>query len=113
MLSTWFRPPRRSCSSDIARFDERNTTMADRQSMTIEDVVRKAMAVDEHADVLRQSVRLVVHELMDGEVTELTGAAHGERNPHGRLTRRNGRRPRVAHQRRGDRWSDTMASNAS
>jgi putative transposase len=67
--------------------------MAERQSMTIEQVVRKVM-VDEHADVLRESVRLVVQELMDADVTELIGAAHGERNPDGRLTQRNGYRSR-------------------
>jgi transposase-like protein len=49
---------------------------------------------DEHADVLRESVRLVVQELMELEVSELIGAAHGERNPDGRLTQRKGYRPR-------------------
>ena len=67
--------------------------MAERQSMTIDEVVRKVM-VDEHADVLRESVRLVVQELMDAEVSELIGAAHGERNPDGRMTQRNGYRHR-------------------
>jgi transposase-like protein len=67
--------------------------MAERQSMTIEEVVRKVM-VDEHADVLRESVRLVVQQLMDAEVSELIGAGHGERNPDGRLTQRNGYRRR-------------------
>jgi putative transposase len=67
--------------------------MAERQSMTIEEVVRRVM-VDEHADVLRESVRLVVQQLMDAEVTELIGAAHGERNPDGRMTQRNGYRHR-------------------
>jgi putative transposase len=35
----------------------------------------------EHADVLRESVRLVVQELMDAEVSELIGAELGERTP--------------------------------
>jgi putative transposase len=74
--------------------------MADGQSMTIEEVVRKVM-VDEHADVLRESVRLVAQQLMESEVTELVGAAHGERNPGGRLTQRNGHRPREWHTRVG------------
>ena len=74
--------------------------MAVGQSMTIEEVVRKVM-VDEHADVLRESVRLVCQELMEGEVSELIGAAHGERNPEGRLTQRNGYRPREWHTRVG------------
>jgi hypothetical protein len=67
--------------------------MAERQSMTIDEVVRRVM-VDEHADVLRESVRLVVQELMDAEVSELIGAAHGERKPDGRMTQRNGYRYR-------------------
>jgi putative transposase len=74
--------------------------MADGQSMTIEQVVRKVM-VDEHADVLRESVRLVAQQMMESEVTELVGAAHGERNPGGRLTQRNGHRPREWHTRVG------------
>jgi putative transposase len=74
--------------------------MADGQSMTIEEVVRKVM-VDEHADVLRESVRLVAQQMMESEVTELVGAAHGERNPGGRLTQRNGHRPREWHTRVG------------
>ncbi|MCA1705852.1 MAG: IS256 family transposase, partial [Actinobacteria bacterium] len=74
--------------------------MADRQSMTIEEVVRKVMA-DEHADVLRESVRLLAQELMECEVSELIGAAHGERNPEGRMAQRNGYRPREWHTRAG------------
>jgi putative transposase len=71
----------------------RATAMAERQSMTLEQVVREVLA-DEHADVLRESVRLVVQELMNAEVSELIGAGHGERNPEGRMTQRNGYRPR-------------------
>ena len=67
--------------------------MAEKQSMTIEQVAREVMA-GEHADVLRESVRLVVQELMNAEVSELIGAARGERNPEGRLTQRNGYRRR-------------------
>jgi hypothetical protein len=62
----------------------RATAMAESKSMTIEQVVRELMA-GEHADVLRESVRLVVKELMNAEVSELIGAAHGERNPEGRM----------------------------
>jgi putative transposase len=71
----------------------RETAMAETNSMTLEQVVREVMA-GEHADVLRESVRLVVQELMNAEVSELIGAAHGERNPEGRMTQRNGYRPR-------------------
>jgi putative transposase len=67
--------------------------MAEGQSMTLEQVVREVMA-GEHADVLRESVRLVVQELMELEVSELIGAELGERKPDGRMTQRNGYRPR-------------------
>jgi putative transposase len=67
--------------------------MAEGQSMTLEQVVREVMA-GEHADVLRESVRLVVQELMNAEVAELIGAELGERNPDGRMTQRNGYRRR-------------------
>ncbi|HEX2288594.1 MAG TPA: IS256 family transposase [Gaiellaceae bacterium] len=60
--------------------------------MTVEQVARQVLA-DEHADVLRESVRLVVQELMELEVSELIGAAHGERTPD-RATHRNGYRRR-------------------
>ena len=74
--------------------------MADEQSMTIEEVVRKVM-VDEHADVLAEAVRTVAQQLMESEVTELIGAAYGERDPERRLTQRNGYRPREWHTRVG------------
>jgi putative transposase len=74
--------------------DEReSTTVAERQRMTIEQVVSEVMA-SEHADVLREAVRLVAQELMEADVTALIGAAHGERNPDGRMTQRNGYRRR-------------------
>ena len=60
--------------------------------MTVEQVVREVMA-GEHADVLRESVRLVVQELMNAEVSELIGAEPGERTPD-RATWRNGYRSR-------------------
>jgi putative transposase len=78
----------------------RATAMAESKSMTVEQVVREVMA-GEHADVLRESVRLVVQELMELEVSELIGAEFGERNPEGRLTQRNGYRPRPWHTRAG------------
>lgn len=67
--------------------------MAERDRMTVEQVVRKVMA-DEHADVLRESVALLAQQLMESDVTELIGASHGERNPDGRMTQRNGYRRR-------------------
>src|SRR5215218_10011753 len=61
--------------------------------MAIEEVVRKVLA-DEHADVIRDSVRWVVEQLMEAEVSELVGARLGERRPEDRATHRNGYRPR-------------------
>ena len=62
--------------------------MAGAERMTIEEVVRKVLR-EEHADVIRESVRLVAQELMEAEVSELIGAAHGERTED-RATHRNG-----------------------
>src|SRR4051794_16703312 len=60
--------------------------------MTVEEVVR-GLLEDEHADVLRESLRWLVAQLMEIEVCELIGAEHGERTPD-RATHRNGYRPR-------------------
>jgi transposase-like protein len=60
--------------------------------MTIEEVVRQVLR-DEHADVIRESVRAVAQEMMEAEVSELIGAEHGERTED-RATHRNGYRPR-------------------
>jgi putative transposase len=67
--------------------------MAGRDRMTVEEVVRRVLR-DEHADVIRESVRAVARELMEAEVSELIGAEHGERRPEDRATHRNGYRPR-------------------
>ena len=61
--------------------------------MTIEEVVRKVL-MDDHADVIRESVRWMVQEMMESEVSDPVGAQRGERNPDGRATHRNGYRPR-------------------
>jgi len=61
--------------------------------MTIEEVVSKVLR-DEHADVIRESVRAVAAELMEVEVSQLIGAELGERRPEDRATQRNGYRPR-------------------
>ena len=52
--------------------------MAGRDRMTIEEVVRQVLR-EEHGDVIRESVRVVAQELMEAEVSELIGVAHGER----------------------------------
>jgi hypothetical protein len=51
---------------------EGGTTVAGRERMTIEGVVREVL-LDEHADVLRESLRLLVREVMEVEVAELVG----------------------------------------
>src|SRR5829696_2680508 len=66
--------------------------MAGAERMTIEEVVRKVLR-EEHGDVIRESVRAVAQELMEAEVSELIGAAHGERTED-RATHRNGYRSR-------------------
>ena len=67
--------------------------MAGPDRMTTEEVVRKVL-LDEHADVLRESLKLVARELMEVEVSELIGAELGERRPDDRATHRNGYRSR-------------------
>jgi putative transposase len=61
--------------------------------MTIEEVVREVLRED-HADVVRESVRWVAQRVMESEVTELGGAEFGERRPEDRAAHRNGYRPR-------------------
>src|SRR5215213_4263452 len=74
--------------------------MAEGQMMTAADVVARAMG-GEHGDLLRDAVALVVRELMEAEVAQLTGAQRGERSPE-RLTHLNGYRPRVWETRVGE-----------
>ena len=52
--------------------------MAEGRMMTPADVVAHAMA-GEHGDLLRDAVALVVRELMEAEVAQMTGAQRGER----------------------------------
>jgi putative transposase len=66
--------------------------MAGRDRMTIEEVVRQVLR-DEHADVIRESVKAVAQEIMEAEISELIGAERGERSED-RATHRNGYRPR-------------------
>jgi hypothetical protein len=66
--------------------------MAERERMTAEQVVAYLMEED-GADFLRESLRFVVEALMEAEVSELIGAARGERTPE-RATHGNGYRAR-------------------
>ncbi len=66
--------------------------MAEKQRMTPEEVVRWLMDSD-GADPVRESLRWMVEQLMEVEVSELIGAERGERTED-RATHRNGYRPR-------------------
>jgi putative transposase len=67
--------------------------MAERKRMTAQEVVGYLLE-GEGLDFLRESLSWVVQQLMESEVSELVGAARGERAPEGRLTHRNGYRAR-------------------
>src|ERR1700749_2163764 len=73
--------------------DEGDTTMAEGRSLTAREAVREVLA-GEHADVLRESVTVMVREIMEAEVAQLTGAELGERAPERRAAQRNGYRDR-------------------
>jgi putative transposase len=68
--------------------------MAEGQRMTAAREAVERIMRSEHADVLRESVALVVRELMEAEVAEQIGAELGDRAPDARVTRRNGYRAR-------------------
>jgi putative transposase len=61
--------------------------------MALLEMLRKATA-DGDTDFLREGVRVLAQAVMEAEVTELTGAPKGERDPDRRLTHRNGYRDR-------------------
>jgi len=75
--------------------------MAETKRMTADEVVSYLLA-EEGLDFLRESLTWVVQQLMEAEVSELVGAARGERAPEERLTHRNGYRPRAWHTRAGE-----------
>ena len=52
--------------------------MAEERRMTAREAASNVMAV-EHADVLRESVALMVREIMELEIAKLAGAELGER----------------------------------
>jgi transposase-like protein len=74
--------------------------MAEDRRMTAEEVVNDLLQT-EHADVVRESVRWMVQQMMEVEVSGLIGAEHGERTED-RATHRNGYRPRRFDTRAGE-----------
>jgi transposase-like protein len=74
--------------------------MAETKRMTAEQVVSYLLE-EEGVDFLRDSLRWVVQQLMEAEVSELIGAEHGERSRE-RLTHRNGYRQRGWQTRAGE-----------
>jgi putative transposase len=81
--------------------DERNTTMADRQSMTNLELVRSTL-VDEHGDFLKEAVAAVAAQLMEAEISAQIGAQLGEVAPDSRMAHRNGYRDRMWETRVGE-----------
>jgi putative transposase len=75
--------------------------MAEGQSMTVADVVAKAMD-GRLEDFVREAVAIVARELMEAEVSAEIGAGLGEVAPETRLTHRNGYRPRAWETRVGE-----------
>ena len=54
--------------------------MAGQERMAVEEVVRQVL-LDEHADVLRESLKLLVRELMEAEVSELVALSSVSAGP--------------------------------
>jgi len=75
--------------------------MAETKRMTADEVVSYLLE-GEGLDFLRESLTWVVQQLMEAEVSELVGAARGERMPEERLTHRNGYRSRTWATRAGE-----------
>lgn len=67
--------------------------MAEDRSMTAREAANNVLA-DGHADVLRESVAVMVREIMEAEIAQLAGAELGERAPVRRSAQRNGYRDR-------------------
>lgn len=74
--------------------------MAESHSMTAAGRAAKTL-LNEHADVLREAVAMVVAELMEAEISAQIGAVHGEVSPD-RVTYRNGYRSRLWETRVGE-----------
>jgi len=75
--------------------------MAETKRMTADEVVSYLLE-GEGLDFLRESLAWVCQQLLEAEVSELVGAARGERAPEERLTQRNGYRSRPWQTRAGE-----------
>lgn len=67
--------------------------MADPHNLSADALVRKVLS-DEHADLVREAVAFLCHQIMEAEVSAQIGAELGERAPAERVTHRNGYRER-------------------
>ncbi len=67
--------------------------MADHHNLSTDALVRKVLT-DDHADLVREAVALLCHQIMEAEVTAQIGARLGERAPAERTSQRNGYRER-------------------
>jgi transposase-like protein len=67
--------------------------MADAHNLSADALVRKVLT-DDHADLVREAVSFLCHQIMEAEVTARIGAGLGERAPDERSTHRNGYRER-------------------
>ncbi len=76
--------------------------MAEGQRMTAAQGAVEKMMLSEHADVIGESVRAMVAELIEAEVDAMVGAEHGERAPEQRSAQRNGYRTRQWKTRAGE-----------
>ena len=85
--------------------------MAEGQRMTAAAGAVEKLMRSEHVDVLRESVALVVRELMEAEVAAQIGAELGERAPEVRSAQRNGYRVVMSH-RSGETEDTTIADLA-
>lgn len=70
-------------------------------SQSVASELLEAFRAGEGVDLVRESVRLVMQELIETEATEVVGAGRYERSE-GRTTQRNGSRPRLVATQAGD-----------
>jgi len=67
--------------------------MADPHNLSADALERKVLT-DDHADLLREAVSFLCHQIMEAEVSAQIGAGLGQRAPAERATQRNGYRER-------------------